>query len=197
MARCKSKTRLGSRCKNTAISGKKHCAVHAAKRDHERNIAIVVGAGMANFISPGIGSVIAGGILGNGISYLHSKRRSKVFVSFDYNNDLFLKEAIVRQALLPKSPFEIIDHSLQEAAPERTWEKTARKAISRCDIVIVMLGKKTHKAHGVLKEIKMAKDMDKQIVQIIGSSKYKCPRIKGAGRVYKWNWLKLTKILMP
>lgn len=56
--------------------------------------------------------------------------KTKVFVSFDFDNDKVLKNFIIGQAKLADSPFEVSDHSLKEAAPERDWKKNAapRKA---------------------------------------------------------------------
>ena len=58
----------------------------------------------------------------------------RVFVSFDFDNDRVLKDFILGQAKKEDSPFEVIDHSLKEAAPERDWEKKARAAIARSGI---------------------------------------------------------------
>lgn len=62
----------------------------------------------------------------------------------------------------------MIDHSFKEAVPERNWEAKAHAAIARSDIVLVMVGPKTHRASGVLKEVQMARDLERPIVQIIG-----------------------------
>ena len=122
--------------------------------------------------------------------------KKKVFVSFDFDNDKALKDFIIGQAKNPDSPFEVSDHSLKEAAPEKDWVEKARRAISRSDIFIVMLGPKTKKASGVLKEVKIANELKKNKFQIIG---YKDGtedwRVPDAGRVYRWNWENLKKLL--
>jgi hypothetical protein len=121
---------------------------------------------------------------------------TKVFVSFDYDNDRVLRDFIIGQAKNPDSPFEVADHSLKEEAPEKDWAEKARRAISRSDVFIVMLGSKTKKASGVLKEVKMANDLDKRKLQIIGykegSEDWAVPN---AGRVYRWDWDNLKKLL--
>jgi hypothetical protein len=71
--------------------------------------------------------------------------KKRVFVSFDFDNDKTLKEFIVGQARNPDSPFEIVDTSLKEAAPMKTWEEKARAAIKRSDIVLIMVGPQTYK----------------------------------------------------
>src|SRR2546425_7096356 len=94
--------------------------------------------------------------------------KKRVFVSFDFDNDRALKDLIIGQARLPESPFEVVDTSLKEAAPLKTWEEKARAAIERSDLVLVMVGPNTHRAPGVLKEIKMAGEEEKPFVQMIG-----------------------------
>lgn len=122
--------------------------------------------------------------------------KTKVFVSFDFDNDKTLYEFIIGQAKLPDSPFEVSDHSLKEAAPERDWEIKARAGISRADKFIVMLGSKTRYAPGVKKEVALAKSLAKTRFQIIGyrggSRDWAVP---DAGLVYAWNWENLKKLL--
>lgn len=121
---------------------------------------------------------------------------SKVFVSYDFDNDKVLKDFIIGQAKLPDSPFEVSDHSLKEAAPELTWEVKARAAISRADKFVVMLGSRTRWAPGVKKEVAMAKSLGKPMFQIIGyrdgSRDWALP---DAGLTYSWNWENLKKLL--
>ena len=93
------------------------------------------------------------------------------------------------------SPFEVADHSLKEAAPEYNWEKKADAAIARSDIVIVMVGRHTHRAQGVIKEINMARNRNKKIVQVIGYKDGNYTAVPGAGRLYSWNWENLKNLL--
>ena len=124
------------------------------------------------------------------------KRKKKVFVSFDYDNDKELKVLIIGQAALSDSPFEASDFSLKEAAPEKEWLDRARRAISRSDIFIVMLGAMTRYAPGVLKEVKIANELGITKFQIIGyrngTSNWAVP---DAGRVYRWDWPNLKRLL--
>lgn len=121
---------------------------------------------------------------------------TKVYVSFDYDNDKTLKDFIIGQAKLADSPFEVSDHSLKEEAPEKQWEEKARAAITRSDKFIVMLGSKTIDAPGVLKEVAIAMELDKPRFQIIGyqngSADWALP---GGGRTYRWDWDNLKKLL--
>jgi hypothetical protein len=123
-------------------------------------------------------------------------KKKKVFVSFDFENDRFLKEAIIEQAKNQDSRFEAFDHSLKEAAPEREWLERARAAITGSDVVIVMLGPKTKNAPGVLKEVKIANDLKKERFQLIGyregAEQWAVP---DGGRTYKWTWENLKNLL--
>lgn len=122
--------------------------------------------------------------------------KTKVFVSFDFDNDKTLRDFIIGQAKLPDSPFDVSDQSLKEAAPERDWEAKAKAAISRADKFIVMLGPKTRSAPGVKKEVAMAKELGKPRFQVIG---YKNGTedwaVVDGGRTYSWNWENLKKLL--
>lgn len=122
--------------------------------------------------------------------------KKRVFVSFDFDNDKALKELIIGQARLSDSPFEVIDHSLKESAPESEWLRKARQAIARSDVVIVMLGSRTRFAPGVKKEVAIAQELGKRRFQIIGHGHgHEGWRVQGAGRVYRWNWDNLKKLL--
>lgn len=121
--------------------------------------------------------------------------RKSVFISFDFDNDKVLKDFIIGQARLPDSPFEVIDTSLKEAAPLKTWEDKARVAINRSAIVLVMVGPNTHRAPGVLKEVQMARDAGIPIVQVIGYRDGNYTPVQNAGRLYEWNWDNLKKLL--
>jgi hypothetical protein len=122
--------------------------------------------------------------------------KKKVFVSFDFDNDKTLKEFIIGQAKLQDAPFEVTDFSLKEAAPEKDWLAKARTAIARSEVFIVMLGPKTKNAPGVLKEVKIANDLEKPKFQIIGyQNGSRDWAVPNAGRVYEWNWENLKKLL--
>lgn len=121
--------------------------------------------------------------------------KKRVFVSFDFDKDKVLKDFIIGQSSLTDSPFEVIDTSLKEAAPMKTWEDKARAAIKRSDIVVVMVGPKTYKAPGVLKEVGMARNEGVTIVQVIGYKNGNYTAVPNAGRLYAWNWDNMKKLL--
>lgn len=118
----------------------------------------------------------------------------RVFVSFDFDNDRALKEFIIGQSKLPDSPFTVVDCSLKEAAPEKTWEQKAERQIANADLVIVMVGANTHRAPGVLKEVRMARLNGVKIVQMIGYRNGQYTAVPNAGRLYAWNWENLKTL---
>ena len=122
--------------------------------------------------------------------------QKRVFVSYDFDNDEFLKDSIISQAKNPDSPFEVSDVSLKEEAPQAEWETRTRAAIARADIFLVMLGSKTRQAPGIRKEVRMANAFAKMRLQIIGydtgSEDWAVPN---AGPVYKWSWPNLKNLL--
>ena len=121
--------------------------------------------------------------------------KKRVFVSYDFDNDKMLKDFIIGQSKLDDSPFSVVDCSLKEAAPEKTWEEKAKRAISGADVMIIMVGPKTHKAPGVLKEVKMAEELGKTKFQIIGYKDGDYTAVPNGGRLYSWSWDNLKKLL--
>ena len=120
----------------------------------------------------------------------------KMFVSFDYETDLSLKGNLVAQAELPDSPFSVTDVSLQEREPEQEWLRKAKSAIAKCDVFVVILGRNTHSAPGVLQEIEIAKGMNKRRFQLRPQGAKWNP-MKGAGEMIVWTWENLRRKLSP
>lgn len=159
---------------------------------------MLVGGIVGNAIAPGLGGVIVGAFAGTQARRVFKDGeavKKRVFVSFDFDHDRALKDFIVGQARLADSPFDIFDHSLKEAAPERDWVGKARTAIRRSEIVLVIAGPQTYRARGVVQEVAMAREDGIPIVQIIGYKDRNCPSVPNAGRVYAWTWDNLKKLL--
>jgi hypothetical protein len=160
--------------------------------------AAAIGALVGHAVLPGIGGALLGGATASFARQFYREiqvGKKKVFVSFDFDNDRVLKDFIVGQARLADSPFDVVDHSLKEAAPEPDWPKKARAAIKRSELVLVMVGSHTHRAQGVLKEVAMAREEGVPIVQIIGYKDGNYTAVPNAGRLYSWNWDNLKRLL--
>ena len=122
-------------------------------------------------------------------------RRTCVFVSFDFDNDQKLKTFILAQAKNPDAPFDIENVSLNEPAPEKAWKEKAALRIAQADVMLVMVGPKTHKAPGVLAEVKIAKEHQIPIRQVIGYRDRNPTPVPGAGRLYRWSWPTIKSLL--
>jgi hypothetical protein len=120
---------------------------------------------------------------------------NKVYICFDYDQDKALKDLLIGQSINEGSPFEIADGSLHEAAPDDEWEEKARTRIDKADTVIVLLGHQTHRAPGVLKEVKIARELGKRVIQLIGHKDHRYTRVPNGGVLYTWTWDNLVKIL--
>lgn len=198
---CRAQIKSGRRCHNIAQKDSNFCYVHrnnVSTADISSSILTGIGVAVGHAIVPGLGGAIVGGLAGNFIGKKVGEPvmvKKKVFVSFDFDHDKFLREAIVGQARLPDSPFEISDWSMKEAAKEPEWEAKARNRILRSDIVLVIVGTQTFRAQGVLKEVRMARGGNIKIVQVKGYANKSCPRVEGAGTLYAWTWDNLKKLL--
>lgn len=123
-------------------------------------------------------------------------RKRRVFVSFDYDNDEHLKDSFVSQLESLDPPLEIVGWSLKEE-PQADWLSKASDAIERADSVVVILGPETYRASGVLKEVGIARELGKKILQIVGYKNRNYLRVSDAGRLFDWDWDILRQLLTP
>lgn len=197
MGRCKGKNQRGQRCLRPAASGSGYCTSHSSQGGIKEALTYGVGAVVGSMVVPGLGGAIGGAATSKLLSWLLESdvtRPPRVFVSFDFDNDQQLKHLLIGQTKRQNLPFSVVDGSLKEAAPEPRWKEAALKEIRRCDLVVVLVGRHTYKAPGVLAEIAMARNEGKPIVQLIGSKGAGYTRVKGAGRVMAWTQVNLTKL---
>jgi len=80
----------------------------------------------------------------------------RTFISFDFDNNSDHKLLFAGQAKNSRTPFSIADWSSKEALPQSTWEQRISEKISKCDLMIVLVGRQTAWATGVEKEIRFA-----------------------------------------
>ncbi len=116
--------------------------------------------------------------------------KTRVFISFDYDNDSDLKTLLVGQAKNSDSPFEIADFSIKEAISE-DWKKKARTRIKGCNVVTVICGQHTDTASGVSAEVKIAQEEGVDYFLLWGRSDKTCKKPKAAkssDKIYKWTW---------
>lgn len=116
--------------------------------------------------------------------------KKRVFISFDYDNDVDLKILLIGQARNPDSPFDVTDMSIKKTVLT-DWEENARRRIKGCDVVVVICGYKTDKATGVSLELKMAQEEGVPYILIKGRATGKCVKPTSAkefDRIHDWTW---------
>lgn len=123
--------------------------------------------------------------------------KTRVFISFDYDHDVDLKNLLVGQARNPESPFEITDMSIKEAIAIN-WKENARRRIRGCDVVAVICGEYTNTASGVNAELKIAQEEGVPYFLLWGRSEKTCVKpvsAKQTDKVYTWNWNNLKLLI--
>ena len=124
-------------------------------------------------------------------------KKKRVFISFDYDHDLDLKNLLVGQAKNDDSSFNIADFSIKEAI-SKDWKDKARTKIKGVDVVIVICGQHTDTATGVSAELKIAQEEDVNFFLLWGRSGKTCKKPKAAkatDKIYKWTWDILKKLI--
>ena len=86
--------------------------------------------------------------------------KKRTFISFDYDNDVDLKNALVGQSRLSDSPFDITDISIKEAIYSN-WKENARRRIKGCEVVVVICGQYTGIGVFTIVEVREGKGSDK------------------------------------
>jgi hypothetical protein len=121
----------------------------------------------------------------------------RVFISFDYDHDLDLKNLLMGQSKNENSPFSIADFSIKEAISV-DWKAKVRMRIKSCDLLIVICGEYTDTATGVSAEIAIAQDEGIPYFLLYGRSNKNCKkpiRAKNDDKIYKWTWENLEALI--
>lgn len=124
-------------------------------------------------------------------------KKVKVFISFDYDHDLELKNALVAQSELDDSPFEINDVSIKQAI-DSNWRKYARNKIKESDVVIFICGKYTDSAVGVAAEMSIVHEENANYFLLCGRSNENVTKPRNArysDYIYKWTWENLKRLI--
>ena len=123
--------------------------------------------------------------------------KTRVFISFDYDHDIDLKNLLVGQARHPDSPFEITDMSIKEAI-SKNWKENARRRIKSCDVVAVICGEYTNSASGVSAELKIAQEEGIPYFLLWGRTNEVCIKpvsAKSTDKMYRWTWDNLKSLI--
>ena len=122
---------------------------------------------------------------------------TRVFISFDYDNDKNLRDTLVGQAKQQDSPFSIADSSLKEPLAEK-WRDEVRNRIRAVDLVIVICGKHTDKASGVAAELSITREEGKPYFLLRGHPNEICQKpgmALKADKIYVWSWKNLARLI--
>ena len=114
----------------------------------------------------------------------------RAFISFDFDHDEELRDALVGQAKLPQSPFNIADWSVNEPF-EGNWRGKVRSRIRRTDLTIVICGEHTDSARGVAAELTITREESKPYFLLRGRPNKKCTKpvqARKSDKIYKWTW---------
>lgn len=135
------------------------------------------------------------------LSQYQPQKKKRAFISFDFDNDEQLKNALNAQSKNEGSPFYFEDWSVKDPFPQSTWKSDVKTKIKQCDFVIIIIGKNAHKCSGVLEEIKIANeewlpsfgiyDQGSVYRRYDGSTYVYVPEGLGT-RHFTWTWPNLT-----
>ncbi|MDG1707772.1 MAG: hypothetical protein P8H03_03375 [Emcibacteraceae bacterium] len=92
--------------------------------------------------------------------------KKKVFVSYDVENDNVFKNIVVGKSREDGASFKVANWSMKPDTKNPKWLKDVKFKVTRCDIMIVMVGKNTFRVPGVIKEVEFATNAKMKIVQI-------------------------------
>ncbi|VVQ37017.1 TIR domain-containing protein [Pseudomonas fluorescens] len=123
--------------------------------------------------------------------------KTRVFISFDYDNDVALKNFLVGQSKHEDSPFDLADWSIKEHIDDN-WKAKARTRIRAVDVVCVICGKNTNTAVGVSAEVKIAQEEGIPYFLLNGYSEVVCVKPKAAlvgDKLYNWTWPNLKALI--
>ena len=121
----------------------------------------------------------------------------RAFISFDYDHDEELRDALVGQAKNPDSPFSIADWSVHEPFDNR-WRQRVRDRIRRTDLTIVICGEHTHTAKGVAAEISITREEEKPYFLLKGRPRKTCTKplmALSSDKIYRWTWENLRNLI--
>lgn len=122
---------------------------------------------------------------------------TRVFISFDYDNDEDLRMLLAGQAKHPDSPFEIKDRSLKEPLTG-DWKEKFRRRLANVEVVAVICGEYCDKAAGVAAELRIAREEGTPYFLMKGRSAKLCSKPSSAlpsDKMYDWTWPNLKTLI--
>lgn len=92
--------------------------------------------------------------------------KKKIFVSFDTENDGAFKNIVVGKSQEKGAKFKVANWSMKPDTKNSKWLKDIKYKVTRCDMLLVMVGQNTYRAPGVIKEVEFATNANMKIIQI-------------------------------
>ena len=124
-------------------------------------------------------------------------KKKRVFISFDFDNDKDVKNALAAQAELSDSPFDFKDASVKEPLTG-DWKGKVQRRMDNIDIVAVFCGEHTHKASGVAAELVIAQEKNKEYFLLAAYPDKTCQKptsAKQSDKIYNWTWPNLKLLI--
>ena len=121
----------------------------------------------------------------------------RAFISFDFDHDEELRDALIGQAKHPDSPFQIADWSVRERF-DGNWKQKVRHRIRRTDLTIVICGEHTHRAKGVAAELTITREERKPYFLLRGRPRKTCHKpamATSTDPIHAWSWDNLKKLI--
>ena len=121
----------------------------------------------------------------------------RVFISFDFDHDEDLRNALVGQARNENSPFDFSNWSLKEAFTG-DWKKKIKERIDLTSRTIVICGYTTHTAAGISEELKIVRELGKPYLLLNGRKDGRCTKPAAAhptDQIIPWTWPNIQRFL--
>lgn len=122
--------------------------------------------------------------------------KTRVFISFDYDNDARQKDLLVGQAKHPDSDFEFADWSSKEHLTG-DWKAKIKQKMAYVDVVCILCGKNMSTATGVDAEVHIAQEIGKPyfLLAAYTAGSIRPKAAKSADKLYKWSWDNLKLLI--
>lgn len=121
----------------------------------------------------------------------------RAFLSFDFDHNKQSKDLFAGQCNSKSpTPFTAFDWSSKKSLPQAQWEAEMKKKINQTNMLIVLVGRSTSTATGVVKEIAMAKDQNVPVfgVYVDGANTLSTlPTGLQRTRTVAWDWAKVAE----
>jgi len=114
--------------------------------------------------------------------------RTRIYVSFDRENDSDLRELLDTQSHRPGSTFEVMKIQHRKTA-HPGWDTDTRTQIRAADEILVICGEHTHESMLVSLELSIAQEEDRPYMLLWGRRDKMCMKPDGARRLdamYSW-----------